>query len=136
MAEHPNVELLRRAYAAYAKGDIEVLDDLFDDDVIWHVPGRNPVAGDHEGKEEVLGVLMKLMELTDGTARLEAEEVMANDTYGVAVVESTASRDDDTHTSRLVQVFRIEGSQIIEFWSYPGDPYGDDRFLSSAPPVT
>lgn len=130
MPEHPNVELLRRAYAAYAAGDVEALDDLFADDVTWHIPGHGPVAGDHEGKEEVLGVVGTLMDLTDGTARLEPQALLADDGRGVALVRSTASRHGATHTSRLVQVFRIEGAQIVELWSYPGDPYGDDLFLS------
>ncbi|MDQ6726637.1 MAG: nuclear transport factor 2 family protein [Actinomycetota bacterium] len=131
MEEHPNVEILRRAYAAYAAADMEALDDLFADDVIWHVPGHSPVAGDHEGKEEVLGIVTRLMELTDGTAHLEAYALMADGSHGVALVESTASRHGATRTSRLVQVFRISGTQITELWSYPGDPYGDDLFLSS-----
>ncbi|MDQ2827327.1 MAG: nuclear transport factor 2 family protein [Actinomycetota bacterium] len=131
MGEHRNVEVLRRAYAAFATGDLEALDDLFADDVIWHVPGRSPVAGDHEGKEEVLGALTKLMDLTDGTARLEARALMADDVRGIALVDSTANRHDGTHTSSLVQVFSITEAQITEVWSYPGDPYGDDLFLSS-----
>jgi hypothetical protein len=71
------------------------------------------------------------MDLTQGTARLEAQALMADETCGVALVQSTASRHEATHTSRLVQVFRISGAQIRELWSYPGDPYGDDQFLSS-----
>jgi hypothetical protein len=30
----------------------------------------------------------------------------------------------------MVQVFRVAGTRITEVWSYPGDPYGDDAFLS------
>lgn len=131
MSEHPNVDLLRQAYAAYASGDVERLDDLFDDGIIWHVPGRSPVAGNHEGKEEVLEALTTLMHLTDGTARLRAQALFADETHGMALVESTLSRRQATHTSLMVQVFRIAGSQIAELWSYPGDPYGDDAFLSS-----
>lgn len=130
MPEHPNVEILSRAYSAYAHGDLELLDDLCDDDVTWHVPGTSPIAGDHEGKEEVLAALSTLMRLTDGTARLEPRTLLASDTLGMALVQSTAVRDAVTHTSRLVHVFRIAGGRIHEIWSYPGDPYGDDRFLS------
>lgn len=28
------------------------LDKLFTDDVVWHTPGTNQLAGDHKGKEE------------------------------------------------------------------------------------
>jgi hypothetical protein len=128
--EHPNVDLLRRAYAAYAHGDLDVLDDLCDDDVTWHVPGVSPVAGDHEGKEEVLAALSTMMRLTDGTARLEPQAILASETVGMALVRSTAVRQAVIHTSVLVQVFRLDGGRIHEVWTYPGDPYGDDLFLS------
>jgi ketosteroid isomerase-like protein len=131
MEEHPNVERLRRGYAAYASGDIDTIDDLFSDDIRWHVVGRSPIAGDYEGKEEVYGFFTTLMELTGGTAQLEVHDLLANDTHGVALVKSTASRDGRTHTSNLVHVFHLEDGRATEFWSHPGDPYGDDEFFSS-----
>jgi uncharacterized protein len=43
MSEHPNVARLRDAYAAFAKGDFAAPSDLFADDVLFHVTGRNQV---------------------------------------------------------------------------------------------
>jgi hypothetical protein len=53
MADHPNVELLRRGYAAYNTGDMATINELFADDIEWHVPGRSELAGDYHGKDEV-----------------------------------------------------------------------------------
>ena len=39
MAEHPNVEMIRQGYEAFARGDMSALADLAADEVVWHVPG-------------------------------------------------------------------------------------------------
>jgi uncharacterized protein len=41
MSEHSNVARIKDGYAAFAKGDLAALNDLFADDVLWHVEGRN-----------------------------------------------------------------------------------------------
>lgn len=60
MADHPNLELLRRGYAAYGAGDMDTINELLADDVVWHVAGRSPIAGDYSGKEQVFGLFGKL----------------------------------------------------------------------------
>jgi ketosteroid isomerase-like protein len=57
---HPNEELTRRGYAAFATGDMVALDELFADDVIWHVGGRSPLSGDYKGKEAVFAMFGRL----------------------------------------------------------------------------
>jgi ketosteroid isomerase-like protein len=39
MTEHPNVELTRRGYEAFAKADLAALAELIADDVTWHAQG-------------------------------------------------------------------------------------------------
>jgi ketosteroid isomerase-like protein len=59
MAEHPNVELLRRGYAAFETGDMETLrSELFAPDIVWHHLGDNPMAGEYEGPEQVIGLFL------------------------------------------------------------------------------
>ncbi len=52
---HPNEDLVRSGYAAFATGDMATLDELFADDIAWHAPGRNQLSGDYVGKEAVFG---------------------------------------------------------------------------------
>jgi hypothetical protein len=68
MAEHPNVARIRDGYAAFAKGDFAALNDLFAEDLLWHVNGRSQFAGEYRGPEAVFGVFGKLMEVTEGWA--------------------------------------------------------------------
>lgn len=49
---HPNEELVREGFAAFARGDMEALDRFFTDDATWHAWGDNPLSGDFEGKIE------------------------------------------------------------------------------------
>jgi PPOX class probable F420-dependent enzyme len=57
---HPNACLLEAFYQAqaafYAGGDdTTALRGLLADDIVWHVPGRSPIAGHYHGHQEVLG---------------------------------------------------------------------------------
>ena len=53
MTEHSNVELTRRGYEAFAKGDLATLTELLADDVVWHVQGVGPLNGNYHGRDEV-----------------------------------------------------------------------------------
>ena len=47
---HPNETLVREAFAAFGRGDMDALrSQYFAEDIRWHIPGRNPLAGDYEG---------------------------------------------------------------------------------------
>jgi SnoaL-like domain len=57
MTEHPNIELTRRAYDAFAKGDLAALSEFIADDATWHVQGVGELSGDYHGRDEVCGAL-------------------------------------------------------------------------------
>ena len=76
---HPNEALVRRGYEAFATGDMATLNELFADDIVWHVPGRSQLAGDFRGKEEVFGNFQKVAELTGGTFKLDIHALLADD---------------------------------------------------------
>lgn len=80
---HPHEDTLRAIYEAFAKGDIETVMGLYTDDIEFHVSGRSPVSGSYSGKDEVLGLYGKLAELSGGTFRVEALDILANDEHGV-----------------------------------------------------
>ena len=48
---HPNEELLRNAYAAFARGDLEGYWAVCAQDFTFHVPGQNQVTGTYQGME-------------------------------------------------------------------------------------
>jgi ketosteroid isomerase-like protein len=130
MAEHPNVELLRKGYGAYSSGDVNVLNELFADDIVWHIAGKSQISGDYKGRDQVFGFFGKLMELSGGTSKLEVHDLLANDGHGVAIVTGSATRDGKSFTGQDVHVFHIRNGQVVEFWDSPVDQYAADEFWS------
>jgi uncharacterized protein len=85
MTEHPDVELTRRGYDAFAKGDLAALSGLIAGDVTWHVSSAGPLSGTYHGRDEVFGFFSRLAEETGGTFRLDAHDVLANDEHAEAL---------------------------------------------------
>jgi len=127
---HPNEDLMKKGYEAFGSGDLDAVRELFADDIVWHVPGRSPLAGDYKGKEEVLGFLAKTMEMTGGTFKLDVHDVMAGDEHGVALTTATAEREGKRLSNRAVQVVHIRGGKLTESWFHPEDQYAVDEFWS------
>jgi ketosteroid isomerase-like protein len=127
---HSNEDLARRGYDAFTRGDMEAVSDLFADDIVWHVGGRGPLAGDYRGKDEVLGFLAKTMELTGGTFRLEIHDVLANEEHVTALLVARAEREGKTLEDRQAHVLHVKNGKVTEYWGHPGDQYAIDEFLS------
>lgn len=130
MAEHPNVARMRDGYAAFAKGDFAVLNDLFADDVLWHVGGHNQLTKDYRGRDEVYGFFGKLMELTDGTFHLDVHALLADDEHAVALVASTASRGGKSVTVNEAHVYHMRDGRVTEFWDASTDQAASDELMA------
>ena len=128
---HPNAELLRGGYDAFAKGDIPRVLEIFAEDIAWHVPGRSPLSGDYRGHQEVVGFFAKAMELSGGTLRVEADEILADGERIIALTTVSAERDGRSWSSPEVHVWRVQDGRAITFREFQGDQEAEDRFWSS-----
>jgi ketosteroid isomerase-like protein len=97
---HPNVELVRKGFDAFSKGDIDTLRALFDQDSVWHTPGRNSLSGDHRGVDAILGFFARTMELTGGTFRVELHDVLATTSMPSRCTWPAASARDEPWRTR------------------------------------
>jgi uncharacterized protein len=129
MAEHPNVARIRDGYAAFAKGDFAVLNDLFAEDLLWHDAGRNQLSGEYRGREAVFGLFAKLMEVTEGSFRADLHAVFADDEHGVALVVTTASRGGWSIEVNEAHVFHLRDGKVVEFWNASTDQYAADELI-------
>jgi uncharacterized protein len=130
MMGHPNEELVRSGYDAFAKGDIDTLRVLFDPEVVWHQPGRSVLAGDHRGIDAVLGFFARTMELTAGSFRAEPHDVIAGDQHVVGLHLVRAERQGRTLADRQVLVAHVRDGKIAEVWEHVEDQYAFDEFFS------
>jgi ketosteroid isomerase-like protein len=127
---HPNEELARKGYEAFAKGDMDTLNDLFADDIKWHAPGRGPLSGDYNGKQEVFDVFAKVFELSGGTFNLELHDVLANDEHVATLLTAKGERNGKKLASRGVQVFHVKDGKVTESWLHSEDQFAVDEFFS------
>ena len=129
-----NVENTKKAYAAFASGDIATVSELIAADCIWHAGGRSQVAGDYVGQEQILGYFAKLFELTDGTFSVRLDDVGETDAGLVTcMVTLTGTRQGKTLTTRFVEVGRSNAAgQLAEAWWFAEDGYAADEFFGPA----
>jgi ketosteroid isomerase-like protein len=128
MVDHPNLDLMRRGYAAYASGDLETISQLFADDVVWHVSGRSPLSGDYTGREQVFGFFGTLQELSGGTSRVEVHDLLADDEHGVAIVTQSGTRNGRSYEGKVTHVLHLRDGKVTEFWDAYVDQYTADEF--------
>jgi ketosteroid isomerase-like protein len=130
MPEHPNVENVRKKYHAFNNDDLTSVGELLADDVVWHVPGRSPIAGDYRGREETLAYLGQLAELTGGSYQAELHIAVGDDEHVITVDHSSATRAETHYGENEIVVFRFRDRRIVEVWQAPMSPYAHDDFFS------
>ncbi|MGW4801981.1 nuclear transport factor 2 family protein [Nonomuraea sp. MG754425] len=130
MTEHSHITVVSGFYDALAKGDLDNLQGLLTEDVVFHVPGRGPMARDYRGKQEVLGYLGRLAQSTTGTLRLDPDDYLVGGDRVAAVLRIQGERDGRTLDDHGVQLFRIDDGKIGERSSFPHDPYSVDEFFA------
>jgi uncharacterized protein len=123
VTEHPNVEMARRGYEAFAKGDLATLTEVIADDVVWHVRGVGPLSGDYHGRDQVFGFFGRLAEETGGTFRLDVHDILANDQHTTVLATLHASRGGKSVETAVVNVTHNDANgRTTEFWTATTDP--------------
>jgi ketosteroid isomerase-like protein len=131
---HPNADLLAAQIEALARGDIDAAMSYYSDDVVFHYPGRNPLSGDYRGKGEVLALLSKVMQITNGSFRPEVHDVLASDDHVAALVTVRAERDGTSVEWLSVDLFHVRDGALSEHWVHEVDQEVVDQFWSEEPP--
>jgi uncharacterized protein len=116
-------ELHRRQGEMYAGGSVEAVAELLAEDIVWHVPGASPIAGDHRGTDEVIAYLEKRRQLASATMRMHPREAMARPGSVVQFVEGTAELGGRQVSWQTVGAYRVdeEASRVLEVWLVPLD---------------
>ena len=89
MAEHPNVELVRRGYDAFIAGDMEWMNEHLHENIVWHEPGGNFLSGDVRGREAVLAHFAK--QVQHFLPEFDVHDVVANDDHAIALDKTNKS---------------------------------------------
>jgi uncharacterized protein len=126
---HPNEELTREAIAAFQRGDLDALQNTyFADDIRYHVSGRSPVSGTYEGAAQVIGLFVRLFELTGGTLTIDLHDAVGNDEHAVALLTVRAEREGKRLDDNQVLITHMRDGKATETWIQASDQYAADEF--------
>jgi uncharacterized protein len=124
-----DVETVRRFYGALAGWDTAALESCFAPDVVWHLPGKSPIAGDHHGWPAIRDdFLAKLGPLSGHTFRAELLDVAVGQEFIVAVQHATASYQERRLDITGCQLMRLEDGRITEVRGHYPDQDAMDAF--------
>jgi ketosteroid isomerase-like protein len=126
-----NGALIKSAYDAFSRGELQTVFATFDEHIFWHVPGRGPLSRDYRGHTEVRGFFEHFMSLSGGTFRLQVDHVLAKDDRVVVLCTESARRGGRSWSSPQVHVWTIKDGKATVFCEYMGDQQAEDEFWSS-----
>jgi ketosteroid isomerase-like protein len=97
--------------------------DSLAEDIKWHVSGQSPLAGKYVGKGEVLGFFGKMMNLYEGSLKLDVLDILASDRHGVVLTREAAQYDGRSVEFRSVHLWEISGGKLKQFHVFYDDAY-------------
>jgi uncharacterized protein len=126
------VALLARLHAAqgdfYAGGADAPLRALLHPDIEWHVPGRNAIAGDYHGIEDVMAYFARRRDHAARTFRMHPGDVLVGEGDRVAVLtDGTARISGREERWSTVGLYRFAGERIAGCWLLALDQPAFDR---------
>jgi uncharacterized protein len=120
MVVQENVQIVKEAYAAFGRGDIQGLLALFAEDIEWIIPGEGwPLAGTYRGRAGVAGLFQKVSEMLE-ISFLETREFVAQGDR-VLVVGFSGGRikgANRTYEHHEVLAFTVRNGKVTNVREY------------------
>jgi len=131
MGADENLAVMRRGYEAFNSGDMDTLTEVFDESLVWHLPGRSSMANDYQGRDATLAYFGQLAQETGGTFRAELERLLPDDDDRVVGIQrSTAERNGKHLDVGNCIVFQLKDGRVIDGREHFHDLYAWDEFWS------
>jgi len=111
-------------------GDFEGFLALHTDDVVMHVPGDSPLAGDHKGRKGIAAVFQKEMSMLDGPPEFRPHDDLGSDDHAVSLVIQTLKRNGRTLQARQTIVAHVRDGMFCEVWFQPENQATFDEFFA------
>jgi len=116
--ERPKAIVYRQIADAFRSGDHARLASYIDENVVRRVLGSHTMAGDIQGRDDLLAWLARLSEKGFW---LTEDDVFGNDDHVCALSIMGARRLGDDVQTRVVSVFTYRDGRQVERWFYPDD---------------
>jgi ketosteroid isomerase-like protein len=126
MSAEENARVARELSDAFNSMDMERLDQLVADDVIWHEIGQ---AEPRRGKEALRAQAPGGGQV-DYDIKGESHDILASEDHAIQLVNATATRGGKTFKYRTAEIYHIRDGQIVERWAFSDDTQAIKDFFS------
>lgn len=117
-----SIDLIRRGYEAYARGDFPAVFALLHPEVEIYQTGLLPWGGTYRGHEQAREFFRRLNEYTEG--RPEPEEFIAagDEVVVIGRLRGRARASGRSYDLRIAHLWSIKGQQVVRFAAYIDTP--------------
>jgi ketosteroid isomerase-like protein len=122
--------VVRAAYGAVERGDTAGLFDLIAPEAVWFVPGTSPLSGAHRGHDRIRAFLVGLRERSQGSLRVQLQDLAVGERVAVAVQRVTAERSGRSLDVSMCVVYRAAEGLLTEARYFVDDQGQYDAFWS------
>ena len=87
---------------------------MLSEDIVWHVPGENAIAGTYRGRSEVLAYFQRRRQQAGRSLRFAERRVLVADDLVLHFAGGTAELDVQRREWETVGVYRVAGNAVVE----------------------
>jgi len=129
-----SIEVVEKMYHCFKTGDMDTLkSEVFAEDIIWNLPGHNPLAGTKRGVNEVLAFLGRLRALGAQVQPLEMGELSNG---GVAEIYRAHGEVNGVKMEAFnCNYYTIRNGKIAEVQVLMADQQNYDTFMWAGVPL-
>jgi uncharacterized protein len=125
-----NADLHRTMDEALNEGDLDAAREFMADDMVVHLVGDNPFAGDYQGPDGFFDVFQQVADLTAGTFSTEHRDILASEGRSIAITKMSATRAGNTFEGDVVDICLWNDGKVVEEWILPLEPQAFNAFWS------
>ncbi|MFT3703250.1 MAG: nuclear transport factor 2 family protein [Agriterribacter sp.] len=128
---YTNIELINAFFSAYAKRDIEAVNQVMDENAVWFFPGHHAFSGKKQGIKAIIAffdTMGSIMGPSD--VRVEKFFMEQNNNYVLEYQHIQTNRKDNNNLSHYWCVaWQFKNGKIVEGRHLAGDQHEVDRFF-------
>ena len=121
MSEQENIEIVRRGYEAFSRGDVQALLDLLADDIEWASPGppELPTAGHRRGRQQVAEFFQRVDQVFE-IQQFEPKAFVAQGDLVVVLGTDTAriKATGKVVSEHWAHAFTVRGGKVVQMREY------------------
>jgi uncharacterized protein len=110
-----NVEAIRGAHEAFARGDVEAVLGVLDEQIVWKVPETLPWGGSYTSREDVAGFFALLLEYFDEFNVIPEDLLAAGDrVVDFGVIRGRGKLNDEPFEARYCLIWKMSDGKAVE----------------------